>query len=556
MNTAWRRSHPVALVAALIDSVKDTVALILAMLAIALPNRDAPIVLTIIGVVIALLVACMLVFPVLRWLTTRYRLDENGVTQRSGMLNRKRTTISYNHIHAISSSSPIYMRPFQVVTLDITAAGGESGITLRGIPSSVQLELEVARQASGTPAGPAPAVAAGTRETGGQGWCAGPVPAAAAEDEVQVPGGRPVIEGELVFRASVRDILLFAVTDLGLFAALIVVYGFIEQLRDVVPEAMMDNAQDSVVRFATGSVVAFIGTVAVVFAVLVGASIIGSLLRFHGFEVWRRGGDLVVVRGAFTRRITTIAVDRIQTVAIRRTLIRRALHLCSVRLGLGAVATAEGEDADSTGADVLPVIGDDRVYAVLQRMLPEWELVPPRMRRTGRGLLRYYLFTPLAVSTIGMVGAAIWALASGDAMAWLWMLAPAALMVWWGLCRCLKAAAEGYMLPDGKRIVAAGATMLTLFTVFTRRSRIQSVERSTTPWRQRRGVESLTLPLFVSNGINTLRFTALRSADAATLAAWAEHGLVRADTSPGRRVDAAAGGMVDNGYVQDDEWRT
>ena len=147
MNTAWRRSHPVALVAALIDSVKDTVALILAMLAIALPNRDAPIVLTIIGVVIALLVACMLVFPVLRWLTTRYRLDENGVTQRSGMLNRKRTTISYDHIHAISSSSPIYMRPFQVVTLDITAAGGESGITLRGVPSSVQLELEVARQA-------------------------------------------------------------------------------------------------------------------------------------------------------------------------------------------------------------------------------------------------------------------------------------------------------------------------------------------------------------------------------------------------------------------------
>ena len=82
------------------------------------------------------------------------------------------------------------------------------------------------------------------------------------------------------------------------------------------------------------------------------------------------------------------------------------------------------------------------------------------------------------------------------------------------------------------------------------------MERSTTPWRQRRGVESLTLPLFVSNGINTLRFTALRSADAATLAAWTEHGLVRADTSPGRRVDAAAGGMVDNGYVQDDEWRT
>lgn len=542
MNAAWRRLHPIAVVTALIESVRSAIALILPVLAIAVPNRDSAVVMAVIVAVIGLIAAWMIVSPVVRWLTTGYRMDEHGITQRSGVFNRTRTTIAYDHIHTLSSSAPIYMRPFQVVILNITAAGtaaGESGIMLRGVPAGVQLELEAARQLNSGDVVSVDAASVGIHGTVADTAVADSdaaedsrqpeeVPAAGARTGVnQSATGRPAIDGELVFRASVADIVLFAVTDLGLFAALIVVYGFLDQLRDLVPKSVFDTAQDSVIRFATSSAAMIAGVVVVVFAVLVGASIIGSLLRFYGFEVWRRGGDLVVVRGALTQRITTIAVDRIQTVTIRRSLIRRALHLCSVRLGLGAMAAAEGEDGDATGADVLPVIRDDRVYAVLQRMLPEWRLEPPEIHRTGRGLARYYLVMPLAVSAAGMAVAVIWALVSRDAMNWLWTLAPAALAVWWGLCRWLKAASEGYAVLDDKRIAATGASVLTLFTVFTRRSRIQSVERSSTPWRLKRGVGRLRLPLFVSNGISALQFTALRSADAATVSAWAENGSIR-----------------------------
>lgn len=570
MNAAWRRLHPIAVVTALIESVRSAIALILPMLAIAVPNRDSAVVMVVIVAVIGLIAAWMIVSPVVRWLTTGYRMDEHGITQRSGVFNRTRTTIAYDHIHTLSSSAPIYMRPFQVVILNITAAGtaaGESGIMLRGVPAGVQLELEAARQLNSGDVVSVDAASVGIHGTVADTAVADSdaaedsrqpeeVPAAGARTGVnQSATGRPAIDGELVFRASVADIVLFAVTDLGLFAALIVVYGFLDQLRDLVPEDVFDTAQDSVIRFATSSAAMIAGAVVVVFVVLVGASIIGSLLRFYGFEVWRRGGDLVVVRGALTRRITTIAIDRIQTVAIRRSLLRRALHLCSVRLGLGAMAAAEGEDGDATGADVLPVIGDDRVYAVLQRMLPEWDLEPPEIHRTGRGLVRYYLVMPLAVSAAGMAVAVIWALVSRDAVNWLWTLAPAALAVWWGLCRWLKAASEGYAVLDDKRIAATGASVLTLFTVFTRRSRIQSVERSSTPWRLNRGVECLRLPLFVSNGISALQFTALRSADAATVSAWAEDGSIRPSGTSDRSADSDPWNTTDNGHRDDDGWR-
>lgn len=79
------------------------------------------------ALVLGLVAAWMLVSPVVRWLTTGYRMDDHGITQRSGVFNRTRTTISYDHIHTLSSSAPIYMRPFRVVILDITAAGGGIG---------------------------------------------------------------------------------------------------------------------------------------------------------------------------------------------------------------------------------------------------------------------------------------------------------------------------------------------------------------------------------------------------------------------------------------------
>ena len=117
---AWRRLHPIAVVTALIESVRSAIALILPVLAIAVPNRDSAVVMAVIVAVIGLIAAWMLVSPVVRWLTTGYRMDDHGITQRSGVFNRTRTTIAYDHIHTLSSSAPIYMRPFHVVILDIT----------------------------------------------------------------------------------------------------------------------------------------------------------------------------------------------------------------------------------------------------------------------------------------------------------------------------------------------------------------------------------------------------------------------------------------------------
>lgn len=60
---------------------------------------------------------------------------------------RKNRTISYA-IHAINSTSPLYLQPFGVVQLTVSAAGADTDIRLDAVPGTLQLELERCRGTS------------------------------------------------------------------------------------------------------------------------------------------------------------------------------------------------------------------------------------------------------------------------------------------------------------------------------------------------------------------------------------------------------------------------
>lgn len=58
---------------------------------------------------------------------------------------QKNRTISYGAIHAINSTSPLYLQPFGVVQLTVSAAGADTNIRLNAVPGTLQLELELER---------------------------------------------------------------------------------------------------------------------------------------------------------------------------------------------------------------------------------------------------------------------------------------------------------------------------------------------------------------------------------------------------------------------------
>lgn len=584
----WRRLHPAGLIVAMVQSVKTTVNSIisLALLFRIIPEqwRDWAMWAT---AAAAVLIAAGR--PIATWATTRYRLDEDSLTLVSGLIFRNRRTVGYDKVHAINSASPVYLQPFHVVQLTVSTGGmDESSITLDAVPAALQLELETVRArfltdgrsrgesaadeaaADGADAAAVAGIGSATpatAEASGLSGVSGSERPATDETSRGQDQGAPSSGDAPVFRASATDIVLFAITDLGFLAAAFVVYGFISQLRDVLPKRWLENADQSVDRILARGLASIVMMVALCLIVLLIVSVVSSLLRFHGFEVWRRGDDLVVVRGLLTRRVTTVPVSRIQTIVIRQSVLRRPFRLCSVGLGLSSSTAGEDNGEGSlAAANILPVIGTPRVVGVLRAMLPEWDLRQPDIHRTGRGLVRYYLGMPVTVGIMATGGAgAVFALLRRmsviDISYW-WLAVPVMACACWSTSRWFASRIEGFALPGGDRpegtmreagsiddtgsdagasgaparredgracvsvlphrIAVTGVRGVSCFTVFTRRSRVQSFRRSTTAWRAPLGIERVAMPLFVMNGLSELRFRFIRREDADRLACWAE----------------------------------
>ena len=745
-DAAWRMLHPAALVVGLTESIKGVVGLFLGLLII-MREHLSPLVIMLIIVVVTLVALAQ---PAIDWFTTRYRLGPDSLSFKSGLFFRKNRTISYGSIHAINSASPVYLQPFGVVRLTVSAAGAtDTDIRLDAVPAALQLELERLRAASGGKAGDTiPAETTGVAFTGITGTIsignpgasptettdvasiedtsvasspvssassvspAAPIsPAQTASNQPAVgrttphptvpdhtspdqappsrvafnqmgpdqaplsretpPGtsSRPTTSPAIskqpasaqapVFRASVKDIVLYSITDIGFIAAAFVVFGFVQNVQDILPRRLMHDAVDSFGALLARGLTAIVLLILACVILLMTVSIVRSLLQFYGFEVWRRGDDLVVVRGLFTRHTTAIPVSRIQTVTIRQSLLRRPFHLCSVGLGLSSSVASSSEESGISAARILPVIGTSRVYDVLHAMLPEWDVRrlgetrgasgsavaasdespsmtatsgepqyavavregavrhPQRdhlrarvvavhegavavheeshsaaahdhphdelcgtvaersesrntadglphaaspdiphvvaLRRTGRGLLRYYLTMPLAITLAAT--ALAWLGSEAGPLAglgldtvpgpvpdfgWPWWVSvlPFVGGLWWTVTRWLKSREEGYaVLPDdcygietravanarptmSHRIAVTGAVGMTTYLMVTRRARIQSITRSTTLWREPHGIERVQMSLFVMNGLDTLRFMFLHRSDAAALERW------------------------------------
>lgn len=535
----WHRLHPTALIVETIAALKALVSSLIGIVALFGIFRTGTATDMWVWVLGAAAVIGFIAEPIAKWLTTRYRLDGDGLALRTGLFRRSHRVVSYDRIHAITVSQPVYMRPFDVMQLAIATGDATDGsIVLAAVPAALQAKLEELR------AGDVMAletVATSPRQ----------VPGTSDNDALANAPDR------LIFRASMRDILLFALTDLGFLAAAVVVWGFVQQVSDVLPRRWTRLAADSLNGMVARGALALAGLLVAVVAVLLAFSVVTALARFYGFEVRRRGDDLVVERGLLTRRTMTIPMSRIQTIVVRRNPLRRLFGLCSVELGLSAAGLGEAGDTEAMeGANVLPMIGRAKIYDVLRDMLPEWDLHEPDLHRTGRGLLRYYLLAPTLASLVLAVGAAIsWTLDMEPLWPIAFVIGTVAALLWL-VSRGIKACVEGYaILPDaaaapsasaptsqndcmlteetagshdGKslpsvvshRIAVSMGQRLTEVTLFTRRARVQSVQRNMPAWRVRRGIERLTMPLFVMNGLSWLRFTFIRRADADALAAW------------------------------------
>jgi putative membrane protein len=318
-----------------------------------------------------------------RWFTTTYRVTEQQVQVRRGLLRRETLTVPRDRVRTVDvTASPLH----RVLGLAKVSVGTgrsdrkDSGLHLDALTSTEadRLRVELLRRAA-----PAPAEGAAPAE-----------PAA-----------------ETVLTQLQPAWLRYGPFTLSGMVTVLVVAGFLSRL---VNEAHVElsgfgpfkQLGDQLVRAPLALAVAEVVLACVV--VVAVASTVGYLVAFWGFRLTRQpGGTLHVTRGLLTSRATTIEERRLRGVELSETLLLRAVR--GARCIAIATGLRVGRGAERGGSLLLPAAPHAEAVRVADAVVGDPAPVSgPLVAHGGRARRRRYTRALLLTALAPAALAALW----------------------------------------------------------------------------------------------------------------------------------------------------
>ena len=263
---------------------------------------------------------------VLRWWFFRYRIAEDRILIREGVVNRTALDIPFDRIQGINVNRRLIERVVGLVTLVIDTPGTQAA---EGHLPSVHTEVadQVLRRVEAH---------------------RGPV----AADEPAAHPEREEPEAGILQKLSVADLVRFGLANppVLLLAILPVAYGV--RLDDWVIAMLgfFDTAKTTLGGYGV------LGTLLTAAALGLGLLILGlaggivhKVVKYFGFTVWREGSAFCSRAGLFTRRQVAVRIRKMQQLRLDQGLLYRRFR--RYRLSCPTIGMPLDADEDDSGPD-------------------------------------------------------------------------------------------------------------------------------------------------------------------------------------------------------------
>lgn len=392
--------------------------------------RDAGFVFALIvgGIIAVVLVIAALCF-LLRWLQWRhlwYQFDPAEFSIYSGVISKKRTHVPYGRVQSVDQKATLIQRVLGLCAVSIDTAGGANNkaIVVPYVTKSQaealrqQLYVQKAQLAAGAVAPVAAADGAVASGEAAPGAAAAPVMVDAAPVPMAAhptaPGEGNILDAASDLTAQMSGVFdspsfaqeapsyeyglsnkqlvltglfnntSFVIVAVGLLA---VVGQLIQGVADLVPnsDVLFESAVESVVA-REGALMAggiLLGVFLVIALVMWALSAVGTMLSFGGFKARRRGDRVEVERGILQHSFQGVAIDRVQSVIISQTLVRRLMGYCEISLGKidamgdGSNESNKGKGGVQAGRVVVhPFVKKSQCAEIIAGLIPEFADMP------------------------------------------------------------------------------------------------------------------------------------------------------------------------------------
>ena len=382
---------------------------------------DLPLLMLVIGAIVLGLVLIIGLVALFQWLSYKhlyYIIGPEEFNLYSGIFNKKRVHVPYQRIQSVDQRASLLQRVFGVCTVSIDTAGGSNNKAVQ-VPyvqksqaEQLRTELFARKQyATAVQEGMAPqeaavAVAAASGVVLPQAGAAGQ--AAVAGSAGQAPhnvldapaeiwtdvrgvfGGSAVDTGKVTYEYGLtnKELLFTGLSNNTAFVLVILgILGGAAQFASQMAPVLTGMVDPLVGQFMLLSgqlfggnlVAAGVALVLVIAAVMWLLSIVGSAISFGGFRACRRDNRREVERGLLQHQFQGVSVDRVQSVIVKQSFIRRLLGYCELSLGkidAAAESSDEQQKSLSQGLVVHPFVKMSRVPEILAGLVPEFAGVP------------------------------------------------------------------------------------------------------------------------------------------------------------------------------------
>ncbi|MGY0561596.1 PH domain-containing protein [Luteimonas sp. A277] len=413
-----RRLHPASWLFVLVGNIKQFMVPLLALLIFGGRGEDSWQLMAA-GVAAVVLVTA----AVWRYFTWRYRIGEDSLFVRSGLLERSLRQIPFSRIHDVAVHQTLLHRVFQVAEVRLESASGdkpEAVMQVLQLDQALALERLIRRRGEAV---------------------------STAENAEQAQ------QGDTLLALSTAEVV-----RLGLISnrGMVVVAGAMAVAWQFLPD---DDTAESMARLAreafghAGSLVPgwtgmVLGAVMIGLAALIALralSVVLALVQYHDFRLEEHGRRLTVGRGLLTRRRNSVPRRRIQAWTLVETVTHRLFRLRSLRIDTAVIQRGNEERGLN---ELAPVATSERCDALVRHLVPQLQWPPQQWQP-----LHHRAWLRLAL------GGTVFAMVACTALCWrfgAWGLLALAWIPWSVFVARQHARRAGYCLHDELLAVREG----------------------------------------------------------------------------------------------------
>jgi putative membrane protein len=325
--------------------------------------------------------AAVIAVGVLRYFTTRFRIENDQIELRKGLLNKQVIATPADRVRTVDVTAPIFHRLLGLAKVEIgTAGAGSERLVLDSLTVQearlLREELIHRRNAvAARSAAPAPDGGVAGLTEGGPG-----APARLSQSRPQ----RQRSTETTLLTFDPRWLRFAPLTMSGVLSAL-AIFGFGNQFAQRYLESSDIGGQLSSLRTHPVWIDIVVGVVGLLVAISI-LAVLGHLMQFWGFRLSRHsGGTLHVTRGLFTTRETSIEEKRIRGVEVGEPLGLRLAgggRLVAITTGLSR------KEQDRGSGWLVPPAPRPVVAAVAAAVVGDDEALRAPLRRHGPGARR------------------------------------------------------------------------------------------------------------------------------------------------------------------------